>query len=461
MGQFPQDARDEHAQPPASGALNSDPESGRGPRSWDAPPPGSAFYSSQGAPHQPALRHQRGLRIAGGAVLITAVMGVGVGLGATTLGRRSAGAPPVVVPNSAPSSSGGGSGSVGGYGSGSAASGVTGRGSGGTGSSGGQGSGTDGQPAGPGTATSQLPRATISEQVGVVDINTVLGYQGAEAAGTGMVLTSNGEVLTNNHVVDGATGIKVTVVSTGATYTAKVVGTDPTQDVSVIQLQGATGLKTVGVDTAAATTAEKVTGVGNAGGVGGAPSAAAGQITATGATITATDNGGANPETLHSLLQVNADIQAGDSGGPLYNSSGQVIGMDTAAQTSTTGSTASGYAIPIGTALRVAASIESGPETSTVHLGYPAFLGVSLPSDSPASTGAVVQQVLTNGAAAQAGLAAGDRITALGSHQIATPAALKSALSTDRPGQHVKVSWTDSQGQSHTATVTLTAGPPD
>lgn len=126
----------------------------------------------------------------------------------------------------------------------------------------------------------------------MVDIDTVLAYQGADAAGTGMVLTSHGEVLTNNHVVDGATSVKVTVVATGVTYTAKVVGTDPTQDVAVLQLQGASGLGTVRTDTSAATASEKVIGVGNAGGVGGAPSAASGQVTATGATITAADQEG-------------------------------------------------------------------------------------------------------------------------------------------------------------------------
>ena len=89
-----------------------------------------------------------------------------------------------------------------------------------------------------------------------------------------MILTSNGEVLTNNHVVNGATKISVTVVSTGKTYTATVVGTDATDDVAVIQLQGASGLTTVKTaDSANVAVGDKVTGVGNAGGTGGTPSA--------------------------------------------------------------------------------------------------------------------------------------------------------------------------------------------
>lgn len=162
------------------------------------------------------------------------------------------------------------------------------------------------------------------------------------------------------------------------------------------------------------------------------------------------------------MIQDGADIQAGDSGGPLYNTSGQVVGMDTAAQATRTGGTTAGYAIPIGAALRVAGRIESGPATSTVHEGYPAFLGISLPSDPPSSAaGAVVQQVLPNASAARAGITAGDVITAIGSRHITSPAGLQSVLATQRPGQHVTVSWTDQQGQSHTATVTLTAGPAD
>ena len=383
--------------------------------------------------------------------------GIGVGAGANGLWATTA-APSVIVPDTTASNPTGTSGStvspgVGGYGSvgGGTGNGVTGSGSG-TGAGGYGFGGSD-------TTTTVLPRAATSEEVGVVDIDTLLGYQGAQAAGTGMVLTSRGEVLTNNHVVDGATSIKVTVVSTGTTYVAKVVGTDPTQDVAVLQLQNASGLTTVRTDTSVPVVSEPITGVGNAGGVGGAASAAHGQITATGATITATDEDGSNPETLNTLIQDNAAIQAGDSGGPLYNASGQVVGMDTAAGSSRTGST-SGYAITIGRALGVAAQIESGSASSTVHLGYPAFLGVSLSGDQASqATGAVIEQIAADGPAAAAGLAAGDTITAVGSHRITTSTDVQSALTTLQPGHVVNVTWTDQQGKSHTSSITLGTGP--
>jgi S1-C subfamily serine protease len=340
-------------------------------------------------------------------------------------------------------------------------------GSGGTGGSGSGGSGSGGSS----TTTGATTSATAAQQVGVVDINTVLGYQQARAAGTGMVLTSAGEVLTNNHVVNGATSISVTVVSTGKTYTAAVVGTDPTQDVAVIQLQNASGLQTANLgNSGTVQVGNSVTGVGNAGGVGGTPSAAAGTVTAVNQTITASDGNGQDAETLNGLIQTNAPIQAGDSGGPLYDSTGHVIGMDTAASSSggvgpsafpnqgaATATTA--YAIPIDSAVGIARQIETGVETSTIHIGLPGFLGVSV-ADSTVS-GAAISSVVTGGPAATAGLAAGDVITAVNGTSITDAAALHTALVGKNPGQTVTLTWTDSLGQTHHSTVTLGTGPAD
>ena len=104
---------------------------------------------------------------------------------------------------------------------------------------------------------------------GVVVIDTNLAYQGASAAGTGIVLTSSGTVLTNNHVIDGATTIKVVLPGTGRSYTAKVVGYDRTADVAVLQLQHASNLKTLSLgDSSSLTVGSLVTAYGNAGGTG-------------------------------------------------------------------------------------------------------------------------------------------------------------------------------------------------
>jgi S1-C subfamily serine protease len=165
---------------------------------------------------------------------------------------------------------------------------------------------------------------------GLVIINTALQYNSEAAAGTGMVINADGLVLTNNHVIEGSTKITATVASTGQTYTAMVVGYDKTGDVALIQLQHASGLTTVPVGNSSSVTAgQAVVALGNAEGQG-AITATAGHITALNQTITASNEGGSTAsETLHGMIQTNADIVPGDSGGPLASSAG-VIGIDTA-----------------------------------------------------------------------------------------------------------------------------------
>jgi S1-C subfamily serine protease len=297
--------------------------------------------------------------------------------------------------------------------------------------------------------------ATAAQQRGIVVIDSVLGYQGALSAGTGMVLTSDGEVLTNNHVVEGATRIRVTVPATGARYSATVVGTDATDDIAVIKLSDATGLPTAKLDKDDdAKVGDAVTAVGNAGGTGSL-TAAKGTIVALGQTITASDQGGQNAEQLHDLIQVNANVVSGDSGGPLYDTQGEVIGIDTAAGTSRAGTY--GYAIPIDNALSVVAQIDRGVSTSTVHIGNPGMLGVTV---SDASTGgALVAGVVPGGPADKAGIEQGDVITSVAGHAITSGKALRAYVTSTEPGQKVTVGWTDPAGGSHHATVTLGQGP--
>jgi S1-C subfamily serine protease len=296
--------------------------------------------------------------------------------------------------------------------------------------------------------------ASATQQVGIVEIDTVLQYQNARAAGTGMVLTSDGEILTNNHVVKGATSIRVTISSTGASYTATVVGTDPTADVAVLQLSHASGLKTANLSSTGATVGESVTGVGNAGGTG-TLSTATGTVTALDQSITASDQSGGGSEQLTGLIEVNAAIQAGDSGGPLYGVDGTIIGMDTAASS---GGPADAYAIPIGTARTIAGQIQSGVDNATIHQGNPAFLGVSM---ADGAGGATVAGALPGGAAEKAGISAGDVITSVDGHSIGSAADLSSTLAGYAPGDRVTVTWTTAAGASQSTTVTLGTGPAD
>jgi S1-C subfamily serine protease len=309
---------------------------------------------------------------------------------------------------------------------------------------------------------------------GLVDINTTLGLQGAAAAGTGQVLTSNGEVLTNNHVIEGATSIRVTDIGNGRIYTAKVVGYDQTKDIAVIQLQGASGLQTTDMgNSSSAAVGQKVVALGNAGGKGGTPSVAVGHITGLNASITASDDGSGTSEHLNGLIHHNAPIQPGDSGGPLVNTSGQVIAIDTAASSGyqlQTGQTQSGqtqaFAIPIDEALTLANQIEAGDATSTVHIGTTGLLGVEVQSASSAASngvqagsGAVIAGVLSNTPAANAGLAQGDVITSVDGQRVTSPSGLQAALELHHPGDRVAIGWTDQAGQTSSATVTLINGP--
>ena len=318
-------------------------------------------------------------------------------------------------------------------------------------------------PGASGSTGNQATRpATAAEQVGVVDITTTVNYGEAKAAGTGIVLTSDGEILTNNHVIEGSTAITVTVVSTGKSYTATVVGTDPSDDVSVLRLKDASGLATAKLgDSAKVAVGDAVTAVGNAGGDGGTSTAAPGTVTALNQSLTASDATGGNAERLTGMIEVNAAIEAGDSGGPLYdNATGTVVGIDTAASSSRFGNAVTGYAIPIAKALSIAGQIESGQASSTVHIGYPAFLGVQL-APTGQSTGAAIAGVVSGSAAAEAGLRAGDTITAVDGTSIGSASALSSALDSHKPGDQVRLRYTDSSGQSHTVTVTLGEGPAD
>lgn len=294
--------------------------------------------------------------------------------------------------------------------------------------------------------------ASAAQSVGVVDIDTTLSG-GDRAAGTGMILTSGGKVLTNNHVVAGSTSIKVTVVSTGDRYTARIVGTDSTHDVAVLDLQDASGLSTVQTNTSGdVAIGDDVTGVGNAGGDGGAPSAAPGSVTALDQSVTTEAEATSAGETLDGMIKIDADIQAGDSGGPLYDGGGKVIGMDTAASTGT--AEVVGFAIPIEDALQVADRIESGAHGT--RSGYPAFLGVELATGSGTAT---IAGVVDGSGAADAGLRAGQTITSIDGTQVGSASALADAISRHQPGDRISLEWTDGSGQSQSSTVTLGEGP--
>lgn len=327
-----------------------------------------------------------------------------------------------------------------------------------------------------GSSSGGLSTSAIASQTdpGLVDITSTLGYRQAAAEGTGMVLTSTGEILTNNHVVDGATSIKVRDIGNGRTYAARVLGYSASNDVAVLQLVGASRLATVSIGSSGAVAAgQDIVALGNAEGRGGTPAVATGHITGTGDSIIAEDQGDGAQEHLTGMIRTDANIEPGDSGGPLVSSTGQVIGMDTAASTSsstgygtTSAETTTAFSIPISRAIAIVQQIESGRGSATVHIGATAFFGVEVTSSQAsggalgqAGSGVAVAGVVPGTTAARAGLSDGDTIISVGGHQISSDSDLQKVIEQYHPGDKVSVEWANQLGQTQTARVTLTAGP--
>lgn len=297
--------------------------------------------------------------------------------------------------------------------------------------------------------------ASADQLTGLVRIATTRSYDGAEAAGTGMVLTADGEVVTNHHVVEGATDIEVTVMSTGTTYAAEVVGADVAADVAVLRLQDASGLATVSTDTDGVQVGDAVTAVGDGEGDADHLSAATGSVLATDQQITTQSEGSAQGETLTDLIQVSSDVVPGYSGGATYDEDGEVVGMTTAASTGG-GDTSSivGYAVPISTVLRIADDLDQGLQDAAYTYGRPAFLGVGLDA-----TGTTLAGVYDDTPASRAGLAQGDTITSVDGTSVSDADALGRAIAAHDPGDPVRITWTTAAGTTRAATVELVEGP--
>jgi S1-C subfamily serine protease len=319
------------------------------------------------------------------------------------------------------------------------------------------------------SGTGSLDMNVIAAKVdpALVNIDTTLAQ--GRAAGTGMLISSTGEVLTNNHVIADATSIKVVIGGIGPSHDAKVVGYDVTQDVALLQItDNVSNLPTVTFgDPKKLSVGDPVVAIGNAGGKGGTPSVSQGQITALDQQVTAGDAGGSQ-ETLEGMIQINAPIQPGDSGGALVDRNGKIIGMNTAAAgggrfNSQAGSDI-GFAIPIDNAVTIVSQIRTGVDTDKVHIGDRALLGVQVidnnAQSSAVASGALVKAVQDHTGASDAGMQKGDVLVTLDGKAVADSAALRSGLGKFHPGDSVSVGWVDAKGQRHDASVKLVAGPP-
>jgi S1-C subfamily serine protease len=306
----------------------------------------------------------------------------------------------------------------------------------------------------------------------VVDINTEIQGpfgQTGQGAGTGMIVSSSGEVLTNNHVIQGAIKIVISITGRSGTYEATVVGADIKNDVALLQIQGVSRLPTVTLaDSSDLVLGQEVVAIGNALGQGGSASVTEGTVSALERSITV-GGGQGDPEHLTGLIQMDAPIQPGDSGGPLVNSSGRVVGMITAAARTDSGQSASsvGFAIPSNDALGIVGQIRSGNETSTIIIGPVGFLGVEvgdLDSETAArlglnvTSGALVVSVRPGAPAESAGITPQSVITAIDGERVSSADALGTAIHGHDPGERIRVTWVD-RGGTHSATVRLITGP--
>jgi S1-C subfamily serine protease len=359
----------------------------------------------------------------------------------------------------------------------------------------------------PGTDSGTVNKAKVEHAVepALVDITARLKYYSETAEGTGMIVTPDGLVLTNNHVIDNSTSISAQLVRGGRTYQAKVVGYDASADIALLRLVGASKLPVVTFgNSSQVTVGTPVLALGDAQGRGGA-TPAGGIISALDRAIDASDEGSGVTEDLGHMEQTTAQIQQGDSGGALANNAGQVIGMITAANTAAgrRGGTI-GFAIPINSAREIAQEIADGQGSASVYIGVPGFLGVIVPHSqslsprhqlrdeqrylasqhadlglsgpgtgcidvslqvtppariAPVAKGVLIVDIFCGTVVSRAGLKPGDVITAVNGQPVSGPASLGSLLGGDHPGQTVSLGWTDTTGTRHTTPLDLGPGP--
>ena len=308
----------------------------------------------------------------------------------------------------------------------------------------------------PATAAPVDPIAAAAQvEPAVVRINTEIDYQGAYGNGAGFVLDPNGQVLTNFHVVSGADRITASVG--GRSYPAELVGYNRRRDIAVLQLIGAYGLPVAPIgDSARLVAGEPVVALGNANGTDGPLTREIGTITGFGRTVNAEDSLTGSKDELDGLLEFAAPVVAGDSGGPVVNSAGQVVGITTAASVNFRfGPGGEGFAIPINDAMPIANQIRARTPSSEVHVGPPVLLGVGVRS---AQRGPGVQIVdgLRGGPADAAGIRPGDVLTVLDGTPLDSATTLTYVLDRHYPGDVIDLTWIDRGGLARTGKATLT-----
>jgi S1-C subfamily serine protease len=310
----------------------------------------------------------------------------------------------------------------------------------------------------------------------IVDVTVSL--PDGSAAGTGMILTPSGEILTNKHVIANATSVMVKISNGSQRFPATVVGADPVNDVAVLQAQGASGLPTIPIgDSSRLTIGQPVVAIGNALNRPGPPTVTTGAVSGLDRSITVDTEGGP-PEQLSDLIEITALIQPGNSGGPLLDTTGRVIGMNTAASVGQIpqSGTNDGFAIPMNDAVTIVHQIENSHVPVGPSTGPPGFLGVVIQNTNrsgdsshsvpgprgatlPGPGGALVAGVQPGSPAATAGIVPGDQLATIDGQSILSSATLAQIIGARHAGDIVQITWVDQAGGQHHAAVTLAAAP--
>jgi len=326
-----------------------------------------------------------------------------------------------------------------------------------------------GAPSGSRTSVGRLDVSSVSQKVDDSIVNVWVTTDSGEAAGTGIVVSASGLVITNNHVIADSRDVQVESIANGQTHPAKVLGYSLTGDIALLQVQGAANFEPADLgDSGSVAVGDPVVALGNAGGQGGLPAVVSGSITGKNRQIIASEEDGSNVQTLTGLIETSANIQPGDSGGPLADASGRVIGVIAAGSSSNSAfGTAGnqGYAIPIENALAIANKILAGTPGPDLHVGSNrGVLGVQVSGGATGGrstgSGAAVLGTDPAGAAAKAGIVTGDTVVAVDGRSVASGSELTLALVPYGPGDKVEITWVDRSGTTHRATVSLGSGPP-
>jgi S1-C subfamily serine protease len=267
-------------------------------------------------------------------------------------------------------------------------------------------------------------RAVLAKVEPSVVAIAVGGRQGTAGQGTGIILTSDGEVLTNAHVVEGARSIRVTVFGENDSRPAELVGLDSGNDLALLRIQGASGLTPAELGSSASlAVGDDVVAVGNALGLRGDPTVTRGIVSGLGRSL----------DSLTGLIQTDAAINPGNSGGPLVDADGRVVGINTAV--AGRGGQNIGFAIPIDGARPVIERLRTGTPARAA-----AFLGITTSDTEDGSRGAQVIEITAGGPAASAGMRAGDRIVEIAGVPVVGSSELVGILRQQLdPGQQVPV----------------------